>query len=243
MTSRDGGWRHVSNVHTSRQYGQSQQSPRRAIDTRRMGFASDFCYRPVSSMQIHAASIRRRWLMYLLQRQGWERQAPVHHSLTQKKGSRQELLCGADSTRSPATKATVPGRRDSAHTPPSGSHWPRISRAHQGIEAVAAAASSLTSTDTPPALHLVRHAGSPEACERHRKLRPWPLWAGAAACRGVQCAGTGTGTEETNRRRAISHSLECVSHTLRKCNVMPDGEDADRWLWNHEEQLLARTNG
>lgn len=158
-----------------------------------------------------------------------------------KKGSRQELLCGADSTRSPATKATVPGRRDSAHTPPSGSHWPRISRAHQGIKAVAAAASSLTSTDTPPTLHLVRHAGSPEACERHRKLRLRPLWAGAAACRGVQCAGTGT--EETNRRRAISHQLKCVSHTLRKCNVVPDGEDADRWLWNHEEQLLERTNG
>lgn len=97
-----------------------------------------------------------------------------------KKGSRQKLLCGADSTRSPATKASVPGRRDSAHTPPSDSHWPRISRAHQGIEAVAAAASSLTSTDTPPALHLVRHAGSPEACE--------PQEASSTATLGRRCS-------------------------------------------------------
>jgi hypothetical protein len=149
-----------------------------------------------------------------------------------KKGSRQELLCGADSTRSPATKSSVPGRRDSAHTPPSDSHWPRISRAHQGIEAVAAAASSLTSTDTP---------SGPPSCAPRRKPRGLratgsfvhghfgPALQPAAAC-SVLALALALAREETNRRRAISHSLKCVSHTLRKCNVMPDGEDADGWL-------------
>lgn len=167
--------------------------------------------------------------MYLLQRQGWE----VHHSLTQKRGSTQKLLCGADSTRSPAH------RRDSAHTPPSDSHWPRISRAHQGIEAVAAAASSLTYADTPLRPSILCAMQEAQRPASHRKLRPRPLWVGAAAYRGVQCAGTGTGTGTRKRiegGRSRIHSS--VSHILRKCNVMPDGKDAGRWLWNHEEQLL-----
>ncbi|KAH8122714.1 hypothetical protein LI328DRAFT_170225 [Trichoderma asperelloides] len=77
----------------------------------------------------------------------------------------------------PSHEASVPGRRDSAHTPPRDSHWPRTSRAHQGIEAVAAAASSLR---PPPALHLVRHAGSPEACE--------PQEASSTATLGRRCS-------------------------------------------------------
>ncbi|KAL6892356.1 hypothetical protein GGI43DRAFT_413830 [Trichoderma evansii] len=98
-----------------------------------------------------------------------------------KKGSTKKLLCGgADSRRSPATKVSVPSRRDSAHTPASDSHWPRTSRAHQGIEAVAAAASSLTSTTPPLALPLVRHAGSPEACE--------PQEASSTATLGRRCS-------------------------------------------------------
>ncbi|KAL7926564.1 hypothetical protein ACQKWADRAFT_143315 [Trichoderma austrokoningii] len=183
LTSRDGGWRHVSKVLTSRQYRQSHQSPRRAIDSRRMAIPAPMRSHPCKSMQ---PLLRRRCLMYLLQRQGWEPGASPPLARP-KKGSRQKLLCGGavSATGSPATKASVPGRRDSAHTSPSDSHWPRTSRARPGIETVAAAASSLTSTDPPPALHLVRHAGSPEACEpqgrfAHGHFRP--ALQPAAAC-------------------------------------------------------------
>jgi hypothetical protein len=72
----------------------------------------------------------------------------------------------------------------------------RTSRAHQGIEAVAAVASSLMST--APILCAMQNAQRPMS---HRKLRRRPLWDGAAACRGVQCVGM----RETNRRRTISH--------------------------------------
>lgn len=44
---------------------------------------------------IHAASLRRRGLMYLLQRQGWERQAPVDHSLAQKRGRHRSSFAAA----------------------------------------------------------------------------------------------------------------------------------------------------
>lgn len=149
-----------------------------------------------------------------------------------KKGSRQKLLCGADSTRSPATKSVCPGStRFCAHAAqrfPLAAHQQGSSR-HRSRSGGCLESNVDRHPLRPSILCAMQEAQRPAS---HRKLRLRPLWAGAAACRGVRCAGTGTGTgtEETNRRRAISHSLECVSHTLRKCNVMPDGEDADRWL-------------
>lgn len=120
-----------------------------------------FCYRPVSSMQSMQPlyGVAGSCICYNAKDGSARRQSTTR---SPKKGSRQKLLCGADSTRSPATKASVPGRRDSAHTPPSDSHWPRISRAHQGIEAVAAAASSLT---------FDRHPSGPPSCAPRRKPR------------------------------------------------------------------------
>ncbi|GFP58343.1 hypothetical protein TASIC1_0010015400 [Trichoderma asperellum] len=146
----------------------------RAIDTRRMGFPSDFCCHAVSSMQplygvagscicynAKDGSARRQSTTRSF-RKGVETEAPLRRRRLNKK---------------PSHEASVPGRRDSAHTPPRDSHWPRTSRAHQGIEAVAAAASSLR---PPPALHLVRHAGSPEACE--------PQEASSTATLGRRCS-------------------------------------------------------
>lgn len=206
MTSRDGGWRHVSKVHTSRHYGPSHQSPRRAIDTRRMGFLSDFCCHLVSSMQ-PLYGVAGSCICYNAKDGSARRQSTTR---SPKKRGRDRSSFAAAQTQQEAQpqKAPVPSRRDTAHMPPSDSHWPRTSRAHQGIEAVAAAASSPASTTPPPALHLVRHAGSPEACEPQETSSTATL---GRRCSLPRCAVCWHGRNES-KAGDLAFTEVCESH-------------------------------
>lgn len=115
--------------------------------------------------------------MYLLQRQGWQRQAPVHKFLVQK-GVEQQATPATQTQ--PQAKRKRPGStRICAHAAqgfPLATRRRRTSRAHQGIEA--RSGGCLESNVYSP--HRVRHAERPEAYE--------PQEASSEATLGRRCS-------------------------------------------------------
>lgn len=106
-----------------------------------------------------------------------------------KKGSRQKLLCGgADSTRSPSHESVGPGStRFCAHAAqrfPLAAHQQGSSR-HRSRSGGCLQSNVHKPPLRPSILCATQEAQRPAS---HRKLRPRPLWAGAAACRGVRRA-------------------------------------------------------